>query len=133
MLTFHHRFDCFHFSKSLTKCLVFEAPSPDLSTSIAPSLLRPEEKIRLYEKIDRAPLRKFDKSWWEAVAKYAKEWLSALGISCELFIGGFIHLQAEIEEKPQNFYIHGFPHLRWSFWIILEVSMLDFEVKTAKD
>ena len=31
-----------------------------------------QEKIRLYEKIDRAPLRKFDKSWFEAVAKYAK-------------------------------------------------------------
>eukprot|EP00913_Durusdinium_trenchii_P019692 g18512.t1 len=25
-----------------------------------------KEKIRLYEKIDRAPLRKFDKSWYEA-------------------------------------------------------------------
>lgn len=33
---------------------------------------RLQEKIRLYEKIDRAPLRKFDKSWYEAVAKYAK-------------------------------------------------------------
>jgi len=38
-----------------------------------------EEKIRLYEKIDRAPLRKFDKSWFEAVAKYARE----LGVPAE--------------------------------------------------
>ena len=46
-----------------------------------------EEKIRLYEKIDRAPLRKFDKSWWEAVAKYAKE----LGVPAD-----------ELSEKASN-------------------------------
>ena len=40
-----------------------------------------EEKIRLYEKIDRAPLRKFDKSWYEAVGKYAKE----LGVPADGF------------------------------------------------
>lgn len=40
-----------------------------------------EEKIRLYEKIDRAPLRKFDKAWYEAVGKYAKE----LGVPADGF------------------------------------------------
>eukprot|EP00930_Biecheleria_cincta_P064019 TRINITY_DN4957_c0_g1_i1.p1 TRINITY_DN4957_c0_g1~~TRINITY_DN4957_c0_g1_i1.p1 ORF type:complete len:266 (+),score=68.37 TRINITY_DN4957_c0_g1_i1:75-872(+) len=32
-----------------------------------------EEKIRLYEKIDRGPLRSFTKAWYEAATNYAKE------------------------------------------------------------
>jgi len=32
-----------------------------------------EEKIRLYEKIDRGPLRTFTKAWYEAATNYAKE------------------------------------------------------------
>ncbi|CAE8596881.1 unnamed protein product, partial [Polarella glacialis] len=38
-----------------------------------------EEKIRLYEKIDRKPLRDFNKAWYTAVTSYAKD----LGVPAE--------------------------------------------------
>ena len=95
--------------------ILFEAPLPDSSTSTV--AVDQRRRSASTKRSIAPPLRKFDKSWWEAVAKYAKEWLSG-DISCELFIRGFIHPQVETEEKPKNFYIHCFPHLRWSFWIV---------------
>eukprot|EP00435_Cladocopium_sp_Y103_P064402 s98_g26.t1 len=61
-----------------------------------------EEKIRLYEKIDRAPLRKFDKSWFEAVAKYAKE----LGVPADGLSEKAINVKLNVLNGLTNLAVH---------------------------
>lgn len=61
-----------------------------------------EEKIRLYEKIDRAPLRKFDKSWFEAVGKYAKE----LGVPADGLTEKAINVKLNVLNGLTNLAVH---------------------------
>eukprot|EP00931_Biecheleriopsis_adriatica_P009133 TRINITY_DN110230_c0_g1_i1.p1 TRINITY_DN110230_c0_g1~~TRINITY_DN110230_c0_g1_i1.p1 ORF type:complete len:278 (+),score=87.44 TRINITY_DN110230_c0_g1_i1:55-888(+) len=61
-----------------------------------------EEKIRLYEKIDRAPLRKFDKAWYEAVEKYAKD----LGVPVENFNEKDLPLKLNVLSKLASLAVH---------------------------
>ncbi|CAK9024170.1 RNA transcription [Durusdinium trenchii] len=61
-----------------------------------------EEKIRLYEKIDRAPLRKFDKSWYEAVSKYAKE----LGVPADGLTEKAMNVKLNVLNGLTNLAVH---------------------------
>lgn len=61
-----------------------------------------EEKIRLYEKIDRKVLREFNKSWYSHVADYARE----LGVPAEGFSEKNLSAKLNVLNSLANLAVH---------------------------